>query len=483
MKKFYTLALALGCAASSFAFNAPEAIKMQRAGAGEFTIVPGSKLEVVKNMTTNSTRATADFDYNSIDDWKARGMGEIKENFVNQYFDMAFDTKECSFEESESNPGIWRIKNWVNADLKGDIYLIVDARDHNHILIPRQATGVLIEVTNQAGEKLEVVLGIQGVVDSFVDEFNNDVEVLFEENPGLENYNIMEDIANKYAYVPADAVGYLCYEIDANGQIADEPFSQLQGPDSRGPGFIVFPGGKEMNPWESVGQCTFKDNLIMGMFFVEKTATDEEADEIITSQKDLQWNKFTKQFRVADAWNHVNDDYISQPGNFIFSIDDPNMCSVPSQDTGLDFGEDEINGQKVSGTISFLGLYPNFQGYQTAAEINKVGMGIKYDPNTLTLTIPAGKKLSETSAVTPVLYQWTYTDGKLSTSNWWIFMTPGETKVIFPKEISGVNNVEIDNSNAPVEYFNIQGVRVNNPQAGQLVIKRQGSNVTKMIVR
>lgn len=482
MKKFYTLALALGCAASSFAFNAPEAMQLQRAGAGEFSIISGSKLEVVKNMTTNSTRATADFDYDSIDDWKARGMGEIKENMINQFFDMAMEAKECSFEESESYPGIWRIKNWLNADSEGDIYLIIDARDHNHILIPLQPTGVQIPVTDQQGNKMTVVLGIQGVVDEFVDEFNNDFAVIFQENPGLENYNITEDIENKYAYIPENAVNYYCYEIDANGQLADKPFSRLNAADSRGAGFIVFPGGKEINPWESVGQCTFKDNLIMGMFFVEKDATDEEADEIITSQKDLQWNQFTKQFRVADAWNHVNDQYIMSAGNFIFSIDDPNMCSVPSQNTGLDFGEDTINGQKVTGTISFLGLYPNFQGYQTAEEINKVGMAIKYDPTTLTLTIPAGKKVGD-GAVTPVLYQWEYTDGELSKNDWWLFITPGETKIIFPKEINGVNNVEIDNSNAPVEYFNIQGVRVNNPQAGQLVIKRQGSNVTKMIVR
>ncbi|MDE6528415.1 MAG: hypothetical protein K2L78_05160 [Muribaculaceae bacterium] len=38
-------------------------------------------------------------------------------------------------------------------------------------------------------------------------------------------------------------------------------------------------------------------------------------------------------------------------------------------------------------------------------------------------------------------------------------------------------------ANAPVEYYNLQGVRVANPEAGQLVIKRQGSTVTKVIVR
>lgn len=49
---------------------------------------------------------------------------------------------------------------------------------------------------------------------------------------------------------------------------------------------------------------------------------------------------------------------------------------------------------------------------------------------------------------------------------------------------AGIANVVADSDvNAPVEYFNLQGVRVANPEAGQLVIKRQGKTVSKVIVR
>lgn len=48
----------------------------------------------------------------------------------------------------------------------------------------------------------------------------------------------------------------------------------------------------------------------------------------------------------------------------------------------------------------------------------------------------------------------------------------------------GVSDVTVENdANAPVEYYNLQGVRVDNPAAGQLVIRRQGNTVTKMVVR
>ena len=49
---------------------------------------------------------------------------------------------------------------------------------------------------------------------------------------------------------------------------------------------------------------------------------------------------------------------------------------------------------------------------------------------------------------------------------------------------AGINDAVIDvHDNAPVEYFNLQGVRVANPSAGELVIKRQGEKVSKTIVR
>lgn len=47
---------------------------------------------------------------------------------------------------------------------------------------------------------------------------------------------------------------------------------------------------------------------------------------------------------------------------------------------------------------------------------------------------------------------------------------------------AGVENVEIEDSKAPVEYFNLQGVRVNNPENG-LYIRRQGSKAEKVYIR
>ena len=44
-----------------------------------------------------------------------------------------------------------------------------------------------------------------------------------------------------------------------------------------------------------------------------------------------------------------------------------------------------------------------------------------------------------------------------------------------------MNDIVID-QNAPVEYYNLQGVRVANPAPG-LYIRRQGNTATKVLVR
>lgn len=46
--------------------------------------------------------------------------------------------------------------------------------------------------------------------------------------------------------------------------------------------------------------------------------------------------------------------------------------------------------------------------------------------------------------------------------------------------LSGIDNINSD-ENAPVEYYNLQGIRVEQPQSG-IYIRRQGSNVSKIII-
>lgn len=61
-----------------------------------------------------------------------------------------------------------------------------------------------------------------------------------------------------------------------------------------------------------------------------------------------------------------------------------------------------------------------------------------------------------------------------------------KTMVVTAKGMSGVEDIEIaepDDLNAPIEYYSIDGRRLNPENMRGIVIRRQGHNVTKMIVR
>ena len=47
---------------------------------------------------------------------------------------------------------------------------------------------------------------------------------------------------------------------------------------------------------------------------------------------------------------------------------------------------------------------------------------------------------------------------------------------------AGIADIIVDSADAPAEYFNLQGVRVENPTPG-LYIRRQGNKVSRIIIR
>lgn len=57
--------------------------------------------------------------------------------------------------------------------------------------------------------------------------------------------------------------------------------------------------------------------------------------------------------------------------------------------------------------------------------------------------------------------------------------------VELPEDYAAIDGVVMDgdNANAPVEYFNLQGVKVANPTEGGIYIRRQGSDVKKIYVK
>lgn len=110
-------------------------------------------------------------------------------------------------------------------------------------------------------------------------------------------------------------------------------------------------------------------------------------------------------------------------------------------------------------------------------------------------------------AGTAVTAPYTVSDGKstITVPDWNFFIDGGEinpsyagvylayfypmsdTEIVLDidlDEYAGINEITADNNeNAPVEYFNLQGIRINQPAAGQVVIRRQGNTTTKIFVK
>ena len=146
---------------------------------------------------------------------------------------------------------------------------------------------------------------------------------------------------------------------------------------------------------------------------------------------------------------------------------------------------DATNLDQVTIVPSYPG-YENSYGHVMVGSFNYFVEEGKEDPATYgslkdgVITFPAQSILCEYQFLYP-----TDASGNEDTSNGpAVYYTNGNGAFKVDLNTAGINDAVIDvNDNAPVEYFNLQGVRVANPSAGELVIKRQGEKVSKTIVR
>ena len=94
-------------------------------------------------------------------------------------------------------------------------------------------------------------------------------------------------------------------------------------------------------------------------------------------------------------------------------------------------------------------------GGATTIKVDKLKPGVT--DYSFTVTASDGKQLSETSE-------------------------PVFVKVLAMSGVESVG-VDADRNDAPVEYFNLQGVRVSTPVRGSVIIRRQGDRIEKVIIR
>ena len=107
--------------------------------------------------------------------------------------------------------------------------------------------------------------------------------------------------------------------------------------------------------------------------------------------------------------------------------------------------------------------------------------------NTIPCTLPDGTQLESGAKPSEKIPAGESVKYDLVSGNYYNFYTNGtkwrlkEFSFIPSADQSAITDITAD-ENAPVEYFNLQGVRVDNPSNG-IFIKRQGSKVSKVVVK
>lgn len=266
-----------------------------------------------------------------------------------------------------------------------------------------------------------------------------------------------------------------------------------------GPGNGYMPGycgygyklKKQVEPtgvdWETIGQASFVDD---GYFLPN---WDFDGDPVITC--DLQRDKNNPaHLRLYNAYGNLNQDVNAWlgvtspadpnyyafneenlPGSIQLNADFPYCVAVPAGyigavNGGLWFGSN-MEASSLEGTSD--------PEAQAQALLNALGA------DKLSMIDYEGKiAVIRNCQVSNVLLGSGYTSWSTWASQHNIkdFDCSDTVTIMLPEDItepSALGTITAD-ENAPVEYFNLQGIRIDNPESG-LYIRRQGNTVTKIV--
>ena len=187
--------------------------------------------------------------------------------------------------------------------------------------------------------------------------------------------------------------------------------------------------------------------------FVEKEPRDYTVEVYLNNEQgtELLVKDPLKGLYAALSFEGVSPD-------MVIDATDPDNLLIPAFSLG-------INGGDQHGIYYGMSVSANQQDIADTPEESR--SKLTKDEKTTVITIPAKG-----------LFLWPSNTTSLYYAN-----TSGVT-IEIEHEQGGVNDIIADEeNNAPVEFFNLQGQRVNNPAAGQLVIRRQGTKVAKVLVK
>lgn len=218
--------------------------------------------------------------------------------------------------------------------------------------------------------------------------------------------------------------------------------------------------------WQTLGTGKFKDAFLATMYGIPVSSCPEVDVTVLYDANN------EGMFRIVDPFYEV----FGVTGTFEINATDQEYVLIPQQST---FVEDEDYGIVYIMSRSYAHAYLLNPTLDKKEFLETYGdFNITYDKATGRIDIPENS----------FFIRWPSSPGDgnngpspngLYTNN-----KSSESYLILPTDPAAIGNIAADaDINAPVEYFNLQGMKIENPEAGQIVIRRQGSTVTKMLTR
>ncbi len=219
--------------------------------------------------------------------------------------------------------------------------------------------------------------------------------------------------------------------------------------------------------WETLGTGKFKETFLATMYGIPVSSCPEVDVTVLYSPDQ------DGMFRIVDPYAEVFD------ANSTIEIDatDPEYVLIPQQSMGF---IDETDGETFIMSKSYAYAFLMSPAKDKEAFLSAYGaQNITYDKANGRINMPANSFFARWPFATGNGQNNTTSPNSLYSNN-----NSSESYLQLPTDISAIGNIAADaDINAPVEYFNLQGMKIENPEAGQIVIRRQGSTVTKMLTR
>lgn len=236
--------------------------------------------------------------------------------------------------------------------------------------------------------------------------------------------------------------------------VAIDAENNIQGSDY----FVAFIHDDDKENWESIGSASFTDPVLSALGYEDELLNEPQTYDVEVERS----INNPAMIRIVDPYvNHPffikHTEYLTPHSHhhYIYlDMADPDYIVVSESPTGIDLGY----GQVCVNSPAF-----RYGAEHSKEDIKKYYGCVTIKDGEITF---ASQSLfaSETLEDHNALYR-TDTIGKL-----------------FVPALSGIESIESEDS-ADTTYYNLQGFEITNPANGELVIKKTGKHITKVIFR